>query len=159
METSEKKIKITAESELNSNAETNVIQIILDDRKKDKVKKTDHSEVPEVFTSTEFFTDNNPFGLMKIETFKMLITVMSESELHELGIVLEKLNANEYFEFSSVPYGKGAFKKLYANINGPRGKEKFSIPAVDNVSKFLSIYIMRRFTCKFSMQELYNLVK
>lgn len=159
METSEKKIKVTAEPELNSNAETNVIQIIMDDRKKEKVTKVEHSEVPDVFTSREFFTDNNPFGLMKIETFKMLVSVMSESELHELGILLDKLNANEYFEFSAVPYGKGVVKKLYASISGPRGKEKFSIPAVDNVTKFLAVYIMRRFTCKFSMQELYNLVK
>lgn len=159
METSEKKIKVTAEPELNSNAETNVIQIIMDDRKKEKVTKVEHSEVPDVFTSREFFTDNNPFGLMKIETFKMLVSVMSESELHELGILLDKLNANEYFEFSGVPYGKGVVKKLYASISGPRGKEKFSIPAVDNVTKFLAVYIMRRFTCKFSMQELYNLVK
>ncbi len=139
--------------------ESDLIQNILSNRKIKKLKDVEQSELPEVFTSKEFFTDNNPFGLMKMETFKMLISIMSESELYELRIVLEKLNANEYFEFSSVPYGKGTVKKLYASINGPRGKERFSIPAVDNVSKFLALYIMRRFSCKFSLEELHDSLK
>ncbi len=139
--------------------ENDLIQNILSNRKTKAVKEVEQTELPEVFTSKEFFTDNNPFGLMKMETFKMLVSVMSESELYELGIVLEKLNANEYFEYSSVPYGNGAVKKLYAYISGPRGKEKFTFPAVDDVSKFLARYIMRRFTCKFSLKELYNSVQ
>ena len=141
------------------NQENTLIQNILNNRKTKAVKEVEQPELPEVFTSKDFFTDNNPFGLMKMETFKMLVSVMSESELYELGIVLEKLNANEYFEYSSVPYGNGAVKKLYAYISGPRGKEKFTFPAVDDVSKFLARYIMRRFTCKFSLKELYNSVQ
>jgi hypothetical protein len=67
------------------NQENTLIQNILNNRKTKAVKEVEQPELPEVFTSKDFFTDNNPFGLMKMETFKMLTNVMSESELYELG--------------------------------------------------------------------------
>ncbi len=136
-----------------------IIKTILDARADDKSAKKIPVDVPKEFTTPDFFLDNNPHGLMTKETFKYLMDNLSERNIKELHLVIGKLNASEYFEFSPVPNGTGPIPMLYAYIGGWRGRENFKIPAVDNVAKFLSHYKSLRFQCNFSFEELYNSVK
>lgn len=142
-----------------NNKAIKLIEEIVSNRKDVNKAKKPVKDIPKEFNTEDFFTDTNPFGLMTKETFKRLIDTMSTSELKELQIVIEKLNNNEFFEYNAVPYGSGPIPKIYAQIGGWRGREKFTIPAVDNVPKFLAHYIALRFECKFSFEELYNSVK
>lgn len=143
----------------NQNQPVDIVKIILDSRTEEKQAKKTPVDIPKEFTSEDFFLENNPHGLMRKATFKFLIDNLKAAELKEFKLVLSKLNANEYFEFSPVPYGNGPVEMLYAQISGWRGREKFKIPAVDNVQKFLSHYHTLRFQCSFSFEELYHSVK
>ena len=135
-----------------------VIEMILRDRKTEVKTEASDLGIAGIITAETFFMDNNPGGAMKIETFNQLLREWPIPQLRELEIFIDRLSEGAHVNFKSLAYGKDVIKKFYANVPGVRGKEEFTLPAVDNMFIFLIFYINGKFTCKVSFKELYEYV-
>jgi|JI6StandDraft_1071083.scaffolds.fasta_scaffold200804_2 hypothetical protein len=136
-----------------------VIDMIQRDRKTEVKIDASVLGIAEIITAETFFMDNNPGGAMKIATFKRLINELQISQLREMEMFIDRLSEGVHINFKSLAYGKDGIKKFYANVPGVRGKQEFTLPAVDNIFVFLQFYIDGLFACKLSFKELYEYVK
>ncbi|MDN5285682.1 MAG: hypothetical protein JWR38_1956 [Mucilaginibacter sp.] len=134
----------------------NVIDLILAKQAEEFEEAPKSSKTPQIITADNFFTEDNPKGIMSKQQFWKLVKPQTKRELIAFDSFLTKLKNGENVEAN--PYESlddEGRSHLWATFRQRKGSNKYKVLTAGSFCLFIGLYQAGLVTCDFTLTSLY----